>query len=325
MKGTAAAIAVAALSFCAGAVGGAHAQSFPTKPIRLIVPYPAGGATDALLRPVAISLAQKLGTQVIVDNRGGGATLIGAGIAAKAPADGYTLLSCGNATHAISPQLYRHAAYDPFKDFTPVTLVASSPTVLFGHLKLPASTVSELVDAAKANPGKFSYASSGAGTPPHLSAEIFMAMAGIKLLQVPYKGGGDSLADLVAGRVDMKFGSAPEAIPPVKAGRLKGIAIALETRWPDLPNMPTFAESGWPKYRTGTWYGLCAPAKTPPGVINALYTATRDALASSELRDRLRNLGAVPGGISPREFAAFIRAEYDSYGKIIKALDLRPD
>jgi len=152
-----------------------------------------------------------------------------------------------------------------------------------------------------------------------------MSMSGIKLLHVPYKGGGDSLSDLVAGRVDLKFGSAPEAIPPVKAGRLKGMAIALDTRWADLPNVPTFTESGWPQYRTGTWYGLCAPAKTPAAVINRIYAEARDALAASDLRERLRLLGASPGGSSPQEFATFIRSEYDKYGKVIKALNLSVD
>ena len=303
----------------------AHAQSYPNKPIRLIVPYAPGGGTDAIVRPVAQSLTQTTGTQFIIDNRGGGGTLIGAGIAAKAPADGYTLLVCGNATHAISPQLYSNVPYDPVKDFAPVTLLASGPTVLFTYNKLPINTVADLVAAAKANPGKLSYVSSGSGTPPHLSTEIFMAMAGIQLLHVPYKGGGDSMADIIAGRVDLKFGSAPEAIPPAKTGRVKVIAIALDTRWPDLPNVPTFAESGWPQYKTGTWYGLCAPAKTPPAIVKRIHEMTRDALASSDIRDRLRQLGARPGGNSPQEFAAFIRSEYEQYGKVIKALNLRAE
>jgi tripartite-type tricarboxylate transporter receptor subunit TctC len=302
-----------------------HAQTYPIKPIRLIVPYPPGGGTDAILRPIAQSLTQSVGTQFIVDNRGGGATMIGAGIAAKSPPDGYTLLACGNASHAISPHLYSRASYDPLKDFAPITLLASSPTVLFSHNKLAIGSLADLVEAAKAAPGKLTYASSGSGTPPHLSTEIFMSMSGIKLLHVPYKGGGDSLSDLVAGRVDLKFGSAPEAIPPVKAGRLKGIAIALDTRWPDLPNVPTFAESGWPQYKTGTWYGLCAPAKTPAAIVNRLYVQVRDALASGDLRERLRLLGASPGGNSPQEFASFIRSEYEKYGKVIKALDLRAE
>ena len=302
-----------------------HAQTYPIKPIRLIVPYPPGGGTDAILRPIAQSLTQSVGTQFIVDNRGGGATLIGAGIAAKAPPDGYTLLVCGNASHAISPQLYSHASYDPFKDFVPITLLASAPTVLFAHNKLAIASLAELVEAAKANPGKLSYVSSGAGTPPHLSTEIFMSMSGIRLLHVPYKGGGDSLADLIAGRVDLKFGSAPEAIPPVKAGRLKAIAISLDARWPDLPNVPTFGESGWPQYKTGTWYGLCAPAKTPAAIVKRLHAEARDALASGDLRERLRLLGATPGGNSPQEFATFIRSEYEQYGKVIKALNLRAE
>ncbi|MSP98517.1 MAG: tripartite tricarboxylate transporter substrate binding protein [Betaproteobacteria bacterium] len=307
------------------AAAAAQAQPYPAKPIRLIVPYPPGGATDAIVRPLVQSLTQSLGTQFIVDNRGGGATMIGAGLVAKAPADGYTLLVCGNASHAVSPQIYSHAAYDPFRDFEPITLLASSPTVLFTHSKFAISSLAELVEAAKANPGKFSYVSSGAGTPPHLSTEIFMSMAGIKLLHVPYKGGGDSLSDMIAGRVDLKFGSAPEAIPPVKAGRLKALAIALDTRWPDLPGVPTFGESGWPDYKTGTWYGLCAPAKTPKAIIDRVYREARDALASSDLRERLRLLGAGPGGSSPQDFAAFIRTEYEKYGKVIKTLSLRVD
>ena len=302
----------------------AEAQPYPTQPIRLIVPYAPGGGTDAVVRPFFPSLIQSLGTQFIMDNRGGGGTTIGAGIAARAAADGYTLLVCGIASHAISPQITR-ASYDPFKDFEPITLLATSSTVLFTHNNFAFASLAELVEAAKANPGKFSYASSGAGTPPHLSTEIFMSMSNIKLLHVPYKGAGDSMSDMIAGRVDLKFGSTPEAIPPMKAGRLKAIAISRDTRWPDLPNVPTFAESGWPQYKTGTWYGLCAPAKTPKAIIDRIYSATRDALASSDLRERLRLLGTSPGGSSPQEFAAFIRSEYETYGKVIKALNLRAD
>jgi len=302
-----------------------YAQTYPIKPIRLIVPYPSGGGTDAQVRPVASSLIPFLEQQVIIDNRGGGATTLGAAAAAKALPDGYTFLVCGNGTHAISPHLYSSLSYDPLKDFEPVTLISLSPTVLFAHANFPFSTVAALIQGAKASPGKYTYVTSGPGTPPHFSAEIFMSMTNIQLLQVPYKGGGDALADMIAGRVDMKFGSAPEAIPPVRGGKLKAIAIALDNRWPDLPDVPTFKEAGLPNYRTATWHGFCAPAKTPATIIDRIYKAYSSAVTSGDLRDKLRAIGSSPGGMPPKEFAAFIRSEYETYGKIIRNLGLKAD
>jgi len=300
----------------------ADAQQYPNKPIRFVVPYPSGGGTDAIVRPIIPGLATVVGQQIILENRGGAATTVGAAAAAKAAPDGYTFLVCGNGTHAISPHLYSNLTYDPLKDFEPVTLMALAPTVLFAYNGFPFSTVSALIEGARANPEKYTHAAA-IGSPPHFSAEIFMSMTGIRLVQVSYKGGGDAAADLLSGRVDMKFGSAPEAIPPVRSGRLKALAVAADSRWPDLPDVPTFREAGLPNYKTGTWYGICAPAKTSAAIIDHIHKAVNSALSSSELRDKLRSAGAATSGMPPKEFGAFIRAEHETYGQIIRALKLK--
>jgi len=297
----------------------ALAQTYPAKPIRLIVPYPPGGANDNIARPLALKLTDSLGVQVILENRGGGGALIGADIVAKATPDGYTLLFCSTATQATSPQLIRNAPYDPIKDFAPVILIATTPVMAVVTNKFPASTLKELVDAAKAAPGKITYGSGGTGSVSHLSVEIFKAMAGIDLLHVPYKGGGESLTDTIGGRIDMQINSAPSVSPHVKNGRLKGLALARASRWPDLPNIPTFAESGWPQYQANGWYGLCAPARTPKPVIDRLQRDSARAVAATDFRERLTALVADPAGSTPAEFAAYIRRQYDMYGKVIRA------
>lgn len=303
----------------------AFAQSYPSKAIRLIIPYTPGGASDNVARPLAQKLTEGLGAPVVVDNRGGAGTMIGADIVAKAPADGYTLLLCSVATHAASPQLYRHVPYDPFKDFEPITLIATSPTILIARKMLRIGSVNDLVQAAKANPDKFTSASGGVGSPGHLATELFTSIAGITLLHVPFKGGGASIAEMYAERIDLQFTGLPTAIPSLNAGRLKAIAIAGESRWPDLSDVPTFAESGWPQFQSASWFGLCAPARTPKAIIDQVGKAALEALASSDFRQRLRLLGGNPGNMSSREFAAFIRADYDKYGKIIKRIGVRMD
>jgi tripartite-type tricarboxylate transporter receptor subunit TctC len=299
------------------------AQSYPSKPIRLVVPYPPGGANDNLARPLVQKLSENMGTQVILDNRGGGGAMIGADLAAKAPADGYTLLFCSTATHATSPQLFRHAPYDPFKDFEPIILLVTSPVLAAVNNHLAIGSIKGLVAAAKANPGKLTYGSGGVGSVSHLSVEIFKSMADIDLLHVPYKGGGDFQVDMIAGRIDLQFNSAPTVVPYVKAGRMKALALARASRWPDLADVPTFAESGWPQYQPNGWYGLCAPARTPRAIIDRLNLESVKAVTSAFYRDRLAMLVADPVGSSPQEFAAYIRSEYEKYGKVIKATGAR--
>ena len=300
-------------------------QTYPTKSIRLIVPYPPGGANDNIARPLVLKLSESMGTQVILENRGGGGAMIGADIVAKASADGYTLLFCSTATQATSPQLFKHVPYDPIKDFEPITLLATTPVMAVVNNKVAVSTIKELVDAAKAAPGKITYASGGPGSVSHLSVEIFRTMAGIDLLHIPYKGGGDSMNDTISGRVDMQINSAPSVAPHVKTGRLKALALARASRWPDLPNVPTFAESGWPQYQANGWYGLCGPAKTPRAIIDRLQREAVKAVTSADFRARLTILVGDPVGSSSKEFAAYIRNEYEKYGKVIKATGARAE
>ncbi len=303
----------------------AAAQAFPNKPIRLIVPYPPGGANDNLARPLVQKLTESLGVQVLLENRGGGGATIGADLVAKASPDGYTILFCSTATHATSPQLISRVPYDPFKDFEPVVLLVTSPVLAAASNSLGITNIKDLVAAAKANPGKLSYGSGGVGSVSHLSVEIFKSMAGIDVLHVPYKGGGDFQADMIAGRIDLQFNSAPTVAPYVKAGRMKALALARSARWPELADVLTFAEAGWPQYQPNGWYGLCVPAKTPRAIIERLNSEALKVVASAFYRERLMALVADPAGSTPAEFAAYIRNEYDKYGKVIKATGARAD
>ncbi|MGZ5147379.1 MAG: Bug family tripartite tricarboxylate transporter substrate binding protein [Burkholderiales bacterium] len=315
----------AALSIAAGAAVALHPaypQTYPTKPIRLVVAFPAGGAQDNVGRPFGQALGEALGARMIIDNRGGAGGLIGTEIAAKAPADGYTLTLCSLQSHSISPQLYSHVAYDPFKDFEPITLVATAPIILAVHDKLPLNNVNDFVNAAKAKPGSLSYGTAGFGT---LAAEMFTSLANIKLHHVYYKGGAESVIDMIAGRLDSKFDSAPSIIATVEANRVKALAISRSARWPDIPNVPTFVESGWPQYQAGVWFGLCAPAKTPKPILERLHNESMKVLASNDFRERLRPMVTDPVGNSPQQFAVFLRAEYEKYGKVIRANNLKAD
>jgi tripartite-type tricarboxylate transporter receptor subunit TctC len=310
---------------CFGPSQRALAQHYPSKPIRLLVAFSAGGGGDNVVRPLAQKLNDSLGTPVIVDNRAGGGGMIGANIAAKAAADGYTLLVGNVATHATGPQLYKNVPFNALRDFEPITLLVTSPSLLAISNKAGFTSVKELVDAAKASPGKFSYASGGPGSPPHLATELFNSIAGISLLQVPYKGGGESVPALASGEIDVHFFAIATAMPYLKSGRFRTLAVAAESRWPDLPSVPTFAEAGYPQYRNANWYGLSAPAGTPKAIIARLNKEVLQALAASDYRERMRLMGAIPVGSSPQEFGAFIRSEYERYGKLIKSLGLRAE
>ncbi|MGH8663069.1 MAG: Bug family tripartite tricarboxylate transporter substrate binding protein, partial [Burkholderiales bacterium] len=246
----------------------ALAQNYPSKPIRLIVAFSAGGGGDNVVRPLAARLNENIGTPVIVDNRPGGVGIIGASLAARAAPDGYTLLVTTGATHATAPLLNRNPPYHPMKDFVPITLLVTSPTLIAASNKAGFTSVKALVDSAKANPGKLSYASGGPGSAPHLATELFNSIAGIKLLQVPYKGGGESVPALMAGEIDVHFFGIATAMPYLNSGRFRVLAISAETRWPDLPNVPTFAEAGYPQYRNANWYGLSAPAGTAKAIVS---------------------------------------------------------
>jgi len=312
-----------AFGLCASTLHGAVAQDYPNRPIRLIVAFSAGGGGDNVVRPLAQRLTESLGTPMIVDNRAGGGGIIGTGLAAKSAPDGYTLLVGTAATLASGPQLYGNLPFDAIKDFQAITLLVTSPSLIAVSNKVGFKSVKELVEAAKAGPEKLSYASGGPGSPPHLATELFTNLAGIKLLQVPHKGGGESVPALMAGEIDVHFFAIATAMPYLKSGRFRTLAVSADSRWPDLPDIPTFAEAGYPDYRNSNWYGLVVPAGTPKTIVARLSSETLKALGAADYRERMRLMGAIPVGNSPGEFAAFIRSEYERYGRLIKTLGLR--
>jgi tripartite-type tricarboxylate transporter receptor subunit TctC len=305
--------------------GQALAQSYPVKAVRVIVPYPPGGGNDTLARLFAAKLSERTGQPFVVENRPGAGAMIGTEAAAKAPADGYTILLSSIATHALSPNLYARVPYDPVKDFAPITLLGIAPTVLVVYGDLPAKSLADLVAAAKAKPGSLAYASGGNGTPPHINAEVFKSIAGVDLLHVAYKGGGPALADLMAGRVHVMLDTAASAMPHVRSGKLRALAISGARRSPEYPDLPTFAEAGLPHYDTNAWYSMHAPAGTPAEVIRRLNGELVAILKDPDILARFKQLSTEPVGNSPEEFAAFVRAELDKYARIIKAAGIRLD
>jgi len=258
----------------------AAAQNYPTKPIRLVVPFPAGGTTDILARAAAQKLSEALGQQVVVDNRPGAGGNIGADIVAKSAPDGYTLLMGTVGTHAINPSLYTKMPYDHFKDFVPVVLVAGVPNVLVVTPSLPVNSVQDLIKLAKEKPGQINFASSGSGTSIHLSGELFKTMTGVEMTHVPYKGSSPALTDLMGGQVQLMFDNLPSALPQIKGGKLRAIAVTSTKRAPALPDIPTMAESGLPGFEASSWFGVLAPAGTPPAVVTRINTEINKWLQS---------------------------------------------
>jgi tripartite-type tricarboxylate transporter receptor subunit TctC len=303
----------------------AFAQGYPAKPLKMIIPYPPGGGNDTLGRLFASKLSDRLGQPVVVENRPGAGTLIGTEAAAKSAPDGYTILLSSIATHALSPNLYSKVPYDPVKDFAPITLLGIAPTVLVVRNDLPAKDLAEFVAAAKAKPGGFTYASGGNGTPPHINGEVFKAVAGVDLLHVPYKGGGPALVDLMAGRVDVMLDTAASAMPHVRSGKLRALAISGPRRSAEYPDLPTFAEAGLPHYDTNAWYSVHAPAGTPPEIVRRLNAELVASLKEPDVQARFKQLSTDAVGNSPEEFAAFVRAELDKYARVIKGAGIRLD
>jgi tripartite-type tricarboxylate transporter receptor subunit TctC len=303
----------------------ACAQAYPAKPIRLVVPFPPGGATDILARAVAQKLTDAWGQPVVVDNRPGAGGNIGSELVAKAAADGYTLEMGTVGTHAINASLYAKMPYDHVKDFAPVILVAGVPNVLEVNPSLPVNTVQELIAYAKANPGKLNFASSGNGTSIHLSGELFKVMAGVQMTHIPYKGSGPALQDLIGGQVQLMFDNLPPSLPQIKAGKLRALAVTSSTRSPALPDTPTIAESGLPGYEASSWFGVLAPAGTPPAIIAKLNTEIAAWLATPEAKDRMLALGANIGGGSPEDFAKHIAAETAKWQKVVKESGAKVD
>ena len=311
------AAALAALLVPAAALG----QIYPSKPIRLIVPWPAGGTVDGIARVIGPSFSAGLGRPVLVENRAGAGGSIGQAEAAKAPADGHTVLLVFD-THAVNHLLYKNLGYDPFKSFEHVTLIVTSPQVLVGATNFAPSTVAELVSYAKANPGKVTYATVGAGSSNHLNALLFANRTAIEMTHVPYKGGAPMMIDLVGGQVNVMFVSAPQAIPQVKAGRIKALAIGSPRRISQLPDTPTVAES-LPGFAAQSWVGMLVPAGTPREIVGKLHAEATKALADPEVRGKLAAQGFDVVGSTPPVFLAFARNESDKWAKVIRDYQVR--
>jgi tripartite-type tricarboxylate transporter receptor subunit TctC len=318
--------ALAALCAAAFAASPAVAQgTYPNKPVRLVVPFPAGGTTDILARAAAQKLSEAWGQQVIVDNRPGAGGNIGADIVAKAAPDGYTLLMGTVGTHAINPSLYAKMPYDHVKDFAPVILVAGVPNVLVVNPDLPIKTVAELIAYAKANPGKLNFASSGSGTSIHLSGELFKVMAGVQMTHVPYKGSAPALTDLMGGQVQLMFDNLPSSLPQIKGGKLRAVAVTSTTRAAALPDVPTVAESGLPGFEASSWFGILAPAGTSKEIIAKINADVQKWLASPEAKEKLLGQGANAAGGSPEDFAKHIQAETAKWAKVVKESGAKVD
>ncbi len=299
------------------------AQEYPRKAIRLIVPFAPGGGNDTVARAIAQSAGASLGQPMVVDNRAGAGGILGAELAAKSAPDGYTLFLGGVGSHAVNPNLHARLPYDPVKDFAPITLIASAPSVLVVHPSVPALTLAEFTALAKASPGRINYASNGNGSSAQLAAVLYESMAGVRMVHVPYKGLAPALVDLLAGEVQAMFSSVVAIVPSIKAGRLRALAVTGKRRAALLPEVPTLDESGVPGYEAGSWYGILAPAGTPQAIVAKLHEAIVHALARPEVRERLVSEGAEVISSTPQAFAAHITAELARMGKLIRDAGIR--
>jgi tripartite-type tricarboxylate transporter receptor subunit TctC len=303
---------------------GAHAQAWPNKPIRLVVPFPAGGGTDLITRELANRVANA-GYTFIVDNKPGSGGNLGVDAAAKAPADGYTLVMGQTSNLAINPSLYSKLPYDPLKDLTPISLVASAPLVIVAGVDSPIKTVADLVKAAKAQPGSINYASSGNGTVAHLAAESFQKAAGIKLTHIPYKGAAQGATDVISGQVQLYVSSIPTLLGHIKSGKMRAIAVTSSKRADDLPQVPTIAESGYKGFEAVTWFGILGPANLPKEVVARLNADINKSLKEPELQKKLGDQGADVAGSTPEQFGKLIRDDITRWGKIVKESGAKVD
>jgi len=309
-----------------------HAQAWPSKPVRIVVPFAAAGTTDIIARALAPELQRAFGQPFVVDNKPGAGGNSGAAEVAKSAPDGYTLLMGTVGTHAINPALYPKMPYDHVKDFAPITLCAGVPNVLVlnpaSAEKYQINAVSDLIRAAKANPGKLNFASSGNGTSIHLSAELFKAMTGTYMVHLPYRGSGPALIDLLGGSADLMFDNLPSSLPHIKAGKLKALAVTSAVRSTVLPDLPTIAEAGGPSlkgFEASSWFGLLAPAGTPSDLISRVQQEVAKSLASAAVKDRLVSQGAIPSGNTPAEFARHIDAETKKWAQVVKVSGAKVD
>jgi tripartite-type tricarboxylate transporter receptor subunit TctC len=319
-------LAAIALSMALPAIAlQAHAQAYPSQPIKIIVPFTAGGTTDILARTIGQKLSEAWRQPVIVENRPGAGGNIGADVVAKAKPDGYTILMGTIGTQSINASLYAKMPYDAAKDFAPVTLVAMVPNVLVVNPAVKAKTVSELVALAKAKPGELNFASSSTGGSPHLSGEMFKQMTGANIVHVPYKGSAPAITDLLGGQVSLMFDNLPSALPQVKAGKLRALAVTSARRSQAAPDIPTIAESGVPGYEVDSWFGILAPAGTPKEIVNKLNAEIVRILQIPEVRERLLEQGAEPVGDTPEHFAEHIRKETVKWARVVKASGAKAD
>ncbi len=309
---------------CSSQAFAQDATNFPAKPIRIIVPFPAGGTADILPRVLGEKLTTRFGQTVLVENRAGAAGNIGAETVFKSEPDGYTLLSAPPPPLVINPSLYAKLAFDPAQ-FVPVAVIAAVPNVLLVHPKVPANTIQEFIAYAKANPDKLNYASQGSGTTSHLTAELFKSMAGVRITHIPYKGTAPALTDLLAGQVDMMFDNLGVSLQHVRSGKLKALALGSLKRIPALPNVPTVAESGLPGFVAVTWFGVVAPPKTPADIAAKLSAAIAETLKNPDVVRRLQDLSAEPVGNTPVEMAAFMKEEVERWRRVIQSANVKVD
>ncbi|WP_434711416.1 tripartite tricarboxylate transporter substrate binding protein [Rhizobium sp. YTUHZ045] len=301
----------------------AVAADFPERAITMVVPFAAGGSTDVVARIVAQKMSEDLGQQVIVQNVAGAGGNLGAGNVARAEPDGYTILMGTVATHALNPLILKSTPYDPEKDFAPVSLLVVVPNVLVVNPELPAKTVQELVALLKAEPDKYSYASSGNGTPLHLSGELFKSMAGVSMQHIPYKGAGPALNDVIGNQVPIMFDNLPSSSSHIKAGTLRALAVTTAERAPSFPDVPTIAESGIPGYETYTWNALFAPANTPSEVVTRLNASANKALKDPAVAERMKEFSATIVGSTPEELAAHVKAELAKWGPVVRGANIQ--
>jgi len=318
MKRTLFVAAIAALAAALAPAGPVAAQEFPTRPVTLVIPFAAGGSTDLVGRLIAERMAAELGQPVVVENKGGAGGNLGAAQVAKASPDGYTILMGTVATHALNPALYKKMPYDPVTSFAPVSLLVVVPNVLVVNPDFPAKTTEELIALLKKDPGKYSYASSGNGTPLHLSGELFKSMADVDMQHIPYQGAGPALVDVLSGQVPIMFDNLPSSTSHIKSGKLRALGVTTAKRAPSFPDVPAIAEAV-PGYETYTWNAVFAPAGTPPEVVAKLNAAANKALADPKVQARLADFSAVSVGSTPEELGAHVKKEIAKWAPIVKA------